>query len=604
MIGRGAGRDFLNGLRSWWALSTRPREGRVRLVVPLLEVLEHRLAFSGLTSLTSAFNRIGIYKDGTPFSTSGGLDGNGNALSSAQVGSAITWNNASFDLGPANTNNVVSAAGQTINLPAGNDTALSFLATAVNGNQPDQTFTITWTDGTTQVFTQSISDWFTPQSYPGESIAAATVYRDTFAGGVDVRPFNVYGYRFALDNTKTVESITLPTNSNVELLGMALTPTVIVQDAGGVFNGSPFPATGIVNGGSSLEGVGLAFTWYSGNSPGGTPLSGPPRNAGLYTVVASFAGTSGAYTPSSDTRTFRITPAALTVTVNDTSKMSGAPLPAFSVHYSGFVHGDGPSALGGNLVFTTTATVDSQPGSVFLVTPSGLTSNDYSITFVSGHLTVLPASAAVTPLGAVRGPAQPSVPPTIQVDTLLPSILMAVSDGKGFPNRAIAVFTDTGPASSPMVLPTTLALSSLGNGLPVPGNPSGGGGGSATSDGTEYSSQARSGPPTASAASAPATAAFDTGQRASSAAVTGASGRDEEEQEEQDRVFTLVGASDLYQEKDLFGELLAAPVQGEMEFFPWTQPAEDGNDAAVVTATWFILATVACEVSMFAATSR
>jgi len=31
-----------------------------------------------------------------------------------------------------------------------------------------QTFTVTYTDGTTASFAQGISDWFTPQSYPGE----------------------------------------------------------------------------------------------------------------------------------------------------------------------------------------------------------------------------------------------------------------------------------------------------------------------------------------------------------------------------------------------------------------------------------------------------
>ena len=38
---------------------------------------------------------------------------------------------------------------------------MNLLATAVNGNQANQTFIVTYTDGTTSSFTQSVSDWFT-----------------------------------------------------------------------------------------------------------------------------------------------------------------------------------------------------------------------------------------------------------------------------------------------------------------------------------------------------------------------------------------------------------------------------------------------------------
>ena len=41
-------------------------------------------------------------------------------------------------------------------------------ATGVNGNQANQTFTVNYSDGTSTSFTQSLSDWFTPQNYAGE----------------------------------------------------------------------------------------------------------------------------------------------------------------------------------------------------------------------------------------------------------------------------------------------------------------------------------------------------------------------------------------------------------------------------------------------------
>ena len=82
-----------------------------------------------------------------------------------------------------------------------------------------------------------------------------------------------------------------------------------------------------------------------------------------------------------------VTKAALTVTANDASKFLGAPNPAFSVTYSGFVLGQGAGVLGGTLSFATPATQSSPAGS-YPVTPSGLTSNNYAVTFKDGVLRV------------------------------------------------------------------------------------------------------------------------------------------------------------------------------------------------------------------------
>jgi len=68
------------------------------------------------------------------------------------------------------------------------------------------------------------------------------------------------------------------------------TPTVTVSAAGGSYNGSPFAATATVNGGPRLEGVAPTLTYYAGSRAAGTPLAGPPVDAGTYTVVAAFAG--------------------------------------------------------------------------------------------------------------------------------------------------------------------------------------------------------------------------------------------------------------------------------------------------------------------------
>jgi hypothetical protein len=175
-------------------------------------------------SLTSSFNREGIYSDGTSFASNGGLDGNGYAYSANLLGTSQNWNGETFSIGTANSSNVVSAAGQKITLPSGQYSSLQMLATGVNGNQTSKTFTVTYSDGTTSAFTQSLSDWYTPQGYSGESDAVSQSYRDTSSGGEDNRTFNLYGYSFSLNNTKTAQSVTLPSDSNVEVVSLVVVP--------------------------------------------------------------------------------------------------------------------------------------------------------------------------------------------------------------------------------------------------------------------------------------------------------------------------------------------------------------------------------------------
>ena len=112
----------------------------------------------------------------------------------------------------------------TIALPAGNDSTVNLLATAVNGNQPNQTFIVNYTDGTSSSFTQSLSDWYTPQNYAGESQALNMAYRIAPSGATSNGPVYLYGYSFAINSAKTVQSITLPNNRNVVVLAIDLTP--------------------------------------------------------------------------------------------------------------------------------------------------------------------------------------------------------------------------------------------------------------------------------------------------------------------------------------------------------------------------------------------
>src|SRR5437879_11779867 len=87
----------------------------------------------------------------------------------------------------------------------------------------------------------------------------------------------------------------------------------------------------------------------------------------------------------------------------------GQSNPAVLGPIRGFVNGDTPSALGGTLTYTTAATAASAVGG-YAVTPSGLTSGNYTITFSGGTLTVTTAALTVTANNATKiyGQANPA----------------------------------------------------------------------------------------------------------------------------------------------------------------------------------------------------
>jgi hypothetical protein len=173
--------------------------------------------------LTSEFNVNGIYQDGATYS-SGGLDGVGYSYSSELLSSSRVFSGILFKFGAANQPNAIGCSGQSIPAPLSKASSLMLFATAVQGNQPAQSFMVHYTDGTSSQFVQSLSDWFSPQKYPHESEAVGMPYRNFEDGTRDRRTFSLYTYRFALNPAKTVESIVLPSNPNVLVLAATMLP--------------------------------------------------------------------------------------------------------------------------------------------------------------------------------------------------------------------------------------------------------------------------------------------------------------------------------------------------------------------------------------------
>jgi hypothetical protein len=90
------------------------------------------------------------------------------------------------------------------------------------------------------------------------------------------------------------------------------TPTLVVSDASGGYNGAAFTATDTVNGLASLEGVTPTLSYYKGV----TNIGAAPSSVGTYTVYATFAGSSD-YNSTTSSATFTISKGTPTVTVSD-----------------------------------------------------------------------------------------------------------------------------------------------------------------------------------------------------------------------------------------------------------------------------------------------
>jgi hypothetical protein len=206
---------------------TLPNDTNLKLIAVTAKATA-TTATTAQVSLAGSFNQVGIVADGSKVAGAGSIDGFGNGLSGTVLGTSQTWGGSTFAIAPATTagttDNIVEGAGQTIALPQGNYGSLDLLALHVNGSVASLTSTVTYTDGTTQTIKQGFSDWYSPQTYAGESEAIAMPYRDTSSGGRDARTFYVYGYSFALNAAKTVKSITLPSDANFKLIAADLLP--------------------------------------------------------------------------------------------------------------------------------------------------------------------------------------------------------------------------------------------------------------------------------------------------------------------------------------------------------------------------------------------
>ncbi|MBM9503000.1 glycoside hydrolase family 3 C-terminal domain-containing protein [Actinacidiphila acididurans] len=166
------------------------------------------------SSLSDIITNTGISDDATP--GAGNLDGGGQSLSQQALaaqgvasGGTVTHDGLAFTwptTGTGKPDNIV-AGGQTVPF-TGSGSKLGFLGTADYGNASG-TGLITYTDGTTQSYTLSFSDWWNNAPATGSDILATTDYFNNGGGKVQQK-VSVYGATVPLQAGKTVQYLTLP----------------------------------------------------------------------------------------------------------------------------------------------------------------------------------------------------------------------------------------------------------------------------------------------------------------------------------------------------------------------------------------------------------
>ena len=233
---------------------------------------------------------------------------------------------------------------------------------------------------------------------------SATQYSDVISGGYAINPTGITGPK-AADYSYLVQGASVTpgtlTVTPAPLAVVVSNQTKVYGQANPNLTGS---VAGVLNNDDLSVNYGTAATPASDVQPGGYAI-----DAISLTGAKALDYTLNQMSPGSLT----ITPAPLVVSGNIQSKTYGQPNPVFTVSYSGFVLGQDPTVLGGSLTSTTVANTASHAGAYF-VTPGGLTSNNYAISFINGGLAVNQANLAIVAPSPTKvyGQAVPTLTPS------------------------------------------------------------------------------------------------------------------------------------------------------------------------------------------------
>lgn len=255
--------------------------------------------------------------------------------------------------------------------------------------------------GAPDVGTVSMAKSGTAKGYDNQIFAAAdgTAYagdKITLTSDDDNIPENTVIVRSVNDDNKGLFELTdyaLEKSGDNLVIKAASAIELSVTVPSGLTYGDTKPLTITVEpADAALE---FAFAGQSPNDNGSDKFSVTKGSDGTYSLYAGAVGnfiltvtaTADGYNQKEVTVEFTVGKAALTVTADDKTIAYGDAAPAFTVTYDGFVNGDDEGDLGGTLAFACDYEKGDDVGT-YPITPSGLTSDNYDISFVDGTLTV------------------------------------------------------------------------------------------------------------------------------------------------------------------------------------------------------------------------
>lgn len=255
--------------------------------------------------------------------------------------------------------------------------------------------------GAPDVGTVSMAKSGTAKGYDNQIFAAADGTASagdkiTLTSDDDNIPENTVIVRSVNDDNKGLFELTdyaLEKSGDNLVIKAASAIELSVTVPSGLTNGDTKPLTITVEpADAALE---FAFAGQSPNDNGSDKFSVTKGSDGTYSLYAGAVGnfiltmtaTKDGYSQKQETVSFSVGKAALIVTADNATVAYGEPKPEFTAQINGFVNGEGKGDLTGTLEFDCAYAAGSPVGT-YPITPKGLTSNNYSISFVDGTLTV------------------------------------------------------------------------------------------------------------------------------------------------------------------------------------------------------------------------
>ena len=224
----------------------------------------------------------------------------------------------------------------------------------------------------------------------------------------------------------TTASSTAPVGSYTITPSGAVNPNYTIKYVNGIYTISPATLYAqadnkTMNYGSAVPNLTITYTGFA-NGDNVSVLTTQPTISttatsaspvGTYPITVT-GGTAANYTVYPLPGVLTIQPVTLTVTANNQTMTYGGTVPAYGITYSGFVNGDNIASL--TKAATATSTAGSAPAAgTYPITPAGAVDPNYTFSYVTGTLTVNPASLQVTARAATKvyGAADPAFTYTV-----------------------------------------------------------------------------------------------------------------------------------------------------------------------------------------------